>query len=51
MKSNYIHQEAKSNFKDWTVHGLAFLLKDSTLSQDIQVQIRRKLDSLHAVEP
>ena len=51
MKYAYIYKEAKANFKDWTVHGLAFLLKDSTLSQDIQVRIRRKLDSLRAVEP
>ncbi len=51
MKYAYIYQEAKSNFKDWTVHGLVFLLKDSTLSQNIQVQIRRKIDLIHAVEP
>lgn len=51
MKYAYIHKEAKANFKDWTVHGLAFLLKDSILSQNIQVQIRRKIDLIHAVEP
>ncbi len=51
MKYDYIDKEAKSNFKDWTVHGLAFLLKDSTLSQNIQVRIRRKIDLIHAVEP
>lgn len=51
MKSDYIQQEAKSNFKDWTVHGLAFLLKDSTLNPDIKERIESKLASLQAVEP
>lgn len=46
MKYFYIDKEAKSNFKDWTVHGLAFLLKDSTLNRDIKAQIRCKLSSL-----
>ncbi len=51
MKYAYIYKEAKGNFKDWTVCGLAFLLKDSTLNRDIKAQIRCKLDSIHAVEP
>ncbi|MBN1839908.1 MAG: hypothetical protein JW802_07700 [Campylobacterales bacterium] len=50
MKYCYINKEAKSNFKDWTTYGLAFLLKDSALRQDIKAQIRCKLHSLHAVE-
>lgn len=37
--------------KTGQVCGLASLLKDSTLRQNIQVQIRRKIDSIHAVEP
>ena len=51
MKSDYIQQEAKVNFKDWTVHGLVFLLSDPTLSPEVKAQIRCKLDSLRAVEP
>ena len=51
MKYVYIYKEAKSNFKGWTTHGLIFLLNDSTLSQDVKVQIRHKLNLLHAVEP
>ena len=46
MKYAYIYKEAKANFKDWTVHGLAFLLKDSTLNRNIKAQIRCKLSSL-----
>lgn len=46
MKSDYIQQEAKANFKDWTVHGLAFLLTDSTLSPEVKAQIHSKLKSL-----
>ena len=51
MKYAYIHKEAKANFKDWTVHGLAFLLTDPTLSPEVKAQIRCKPDSLRAVEP
>ncbi len=51
MKHLYIKKEAKSNFHDWTVHGLAFLLQDSTLSPDIKERIESKLASLQAVEP
>ncbi|MDD2382906.1 MAG: hypothetical protein PHN18_01810 [Sulfurospirillaceae bacterium] len=51
MKYLYINKEAKSNFKDWTVHGLAFLLTDSTLSQEVKAQIEAKLLSLRVVEP
>jgi|GEM_PF-5751509 hypothetical protein len=51
MKYAYIYKEAKSNFKDWTIHGLVFLLSDPTLSLEVKAQIRCKLDSLRAVEP
>lgn len=51
MKHLYINQEAKSNFHDWTVQGLAFLLSDATLSPDIKAQIHSKLASLGVVEP
>ena len=50
MKSDYIQQEAKVNFKDWTVHGLAFLLTDPTLSPEVKAQIRSKLVSLLATK-
>lgn len=50
MKYLYINQEAKSNFQDWTVHGLAFLLSDVTLSPDIKAQIYSILASLIATK-
>ena len=46
MKNVYIQNEAKKGFKDWTNHGLEFLLSLSSKDKRMQYKIKKKLEKL-----
>lgn len=46
MKNQYICQEAKNNFKDWTKEGLEFLQSLTSKDKRMQYKIKKKLDKL-----
>ncbi|MDN5048592.1 hypothetical protein [Aliarcobacter butzleri] len=46
MKNQYIYQEARNNFKDWTKQGLEFLLALTSKDKRMQYKIKKKLDKL-----
>ena len=43
MKNIYIQNEAKNNFKNWTMQGLEFLLLYSWLNKKVTKLIQSKL--------
>lgn len=44
----YLKQEAKRGFRDWTVDGLEFLLRDKNLDLKIKTTIKTKLKISHS---
>ncbi|CAM3817232.1 hypothetical protein [Arcobacter cloacae] len=45
LKNEYIYQEVRNNFKDWTKEGLDFLLSCNGILPQIKNKAQQKLNS------
>ena len=45
LKNEYIYQESKNNFKDWTKDGLEFLLSCYGVLPEIKSKAQKKLNN------
>ena len=46
LKNEYIYQESKNNFKDWTKEGLEFLLSLTSKDKRLRYKIKKQLEKL-----